>query len=77
MKTGIEIANNFTYLYKNLDYMKDHDNFDLFEKITKKSSPLFVKGGDIISRNPLVAGYHEIDTEELIRTYRGNGYSDF
>ena len=29
MKTGIEIANNFTYLYKNLDYMKDHDNFDL------------------------------------------------
>jgi len=56
--------------------MKDHDNFDLFEKITKKSSPLFVKGGDIISRNPLVAGYHEIDTEELIRTYRGNGYSD-
>ncbi len=38
MKSGVEIANN-------LDYMKDHDNFDLFEKITKKSSPLFVKGG--------------------------------
>ena len=37
MKTGIEIANNFTYLYKNLDYMNDHDNFHLFEKITKKS----------------------------------------
>ena len=77
MKTGIEIANNFTYLYKNIDYMKDHDNFDLFNKITKKSSPLFVKGGDIISRNPLIAGYHEIATEELIRTYRDNGYSDF
>jgi len=77
MKSGTEIANNYTYLYKNLDYMRDHDNFDLFEKITKKSSPLFVKGGDIISRNPLVAGYHEIDTEELIRAYRDNGYSDF
>ena len=77
MKTGIEIANNFTYLYKNIDYMKDHDNFDLFNKITKKSSPLFVKGGDIISRNPLIAGYHEIDVEELIRSYRDNGYSDF
>ena len=57
--------------------MKDHDNFDLFNKITKKSSPLFVKGGDMISRNPLIAGYHEIDVEELIRTYRDNGYSDF
>ena len=73
----MEIANNYTYLYKNLDYMKDHDNFELFKKITEKSSPLFVKGGDIISRNPLVAGYHEIDTEELIRTYRDNGFSDF
>ena len=77
MKTGIEIASNFTHLYKNLDYMKDHDNFDLFKKITKKSSPLFVKGGDIISRNPFVAGYHEIGIEELIRTYRDNGYNDF
>ena len=77
MKTGIEIANNFTYLYKNIDYMKDHDNFDLFNKITKKSSPLFVKGGDMMARNPLIAGYHEIATEELIRTYRDNCYSDF
>ena len=41
MKTGIEIANNFTYLYKNLDYMKDHDNFDLFEKITKNITKPF------------------------------------
>ena len=44
MKTGIEIANNFTYLYKNLDYMKDHDNFDLFEKIYHpKTSDNFLK----------------------------------
>ena len=35
MKTGIEIANNFTYVYKNIDYMKDHDNFDLFNKIVE------------------------------------------
>ncbi len=77
MKTGIEIANNFVYSYKNIDYMKDHEHFDLFEIITKKSSPLFIKGGDIMSRNPLIAGYHEIATEELIRAFRQNGYSDF
>ena len=36
-----------------------------------------MRGGDKISRNALAFGRHEVDTEELIRTYRKNGYNNF
>ena len=77
MKNGTKIAEEFFYSYGSREYMKDHRNCDLLEKITKKSANLFVRGGDKISSHALVFGRHEIDTEELIKTYRNNGYHDF
>jgi FkbM family methyltransferase len=77
MKNGTKIAEEFFYSYGSREYMNDHRNRDLLEKITKKSANLFVRGGDKISSNALVFGRHEIDTEELIKTYRNNGYHDF
>ena len=77
MKNGTKIAEEFFYSYGSLEYMNDHRNRDLLEKITKKSANLFLRGGDKISSNALVFGRHEIDTEELIKTYRNNGYHDF
>jgi FkbM family methyltransferase len=77
MKNGAKIAEEFHYSYSSLEYMNDHRNRDLIDKITQKSANLFVRGGDKISSNPLAFGRHEIDTEEVIKTYRNNDYNDF
>ena len=77
MKNGTTIAEEFFYSYASLEHMNNQRNCDLLEKITKKSTNLFVRGGDKISRNALAFGRHEVDTEELIKAYRENGYNNF
>lgn len=77
MKNGTEIAEIFHHSYANLEFLGNRKNCVLFEKITKNAANLFVRGGDVIARNPLVFGRHEVDTEELIKAYRTNGYNNF
>ncbi len=77
MKSGIKIAEDFHHSYSNLEFLRIRKNCVLFEKITQNAANLFVKGGDVIARNPLVFGRHEVDTEELITAYRINGYNNF
>ncbi|MBL08938.1 MAG: hypothetical protein CL402_00205 [Acidiferrobacteraceae bacterium] len=77
MKNGINIAENFNYSYSDLEFLRIRKYCDQFESITKNAANLFVKGRDIISKNPLVFGRHEVATEELIKWYRGNGYNKF
>jgi FkbM family methyltransferase len=45
--------------------------------ITKKSLPIFLRGGDVISVLPQALGYHEIRVRELINTSAKEGYKDF
>jgi len=71
------LAEKFIYRYSNLEYMRNHEQYKIFENITGNSTNLFLKGGDIIATKPLVSGRHEVDTEELIKFYRDNGYNDF
>jgi FkbM family methyltransferase len=77
MKNGTEIAEDFIHSYSNLEFLGIRKKCVLFESITKNAANLFVKGKDGISRNPLVFGRYEVDTEEVIKTYRTNGYHNF
>jgi|TARA_B110000467_G_C18234393_1_gene430641 FkbM family methyltransferase len=77
MKNGTEIAEDFIHSYSNLEFLGIRKKCVLFESITKNAANLFVKGRDGISRNPLVFGRYEVDTEEVIKTYRTNGYHNF
>lgn len=77
MKKGTEIAEGFLHSYSNLEFLGIRKKCVLFESITKNAANLFVKGRDGISRNPLVFGRYEVDTEEVIKTYRTNGYHNF
>jgi FkbM family methyltransferase len=77
MKNGNDIAEDFLHSYSNLEFLGIRKKCVLFENITKNAANLFVKGGDGISRNPLVSGRYEVDTEELIKAYKTNGYNNF
>ena len=44
MKNGTTIAEEFFYSYASLEHMDNQRNCDLLEKITKKSTNLFVRG---------------------------------
>lgn len=49
----------------------------LFKKITKNSLNYFLRGGDLISVNPLTNGVHEPGLTHVISYFCENGYSDF
>lgn len=49
----------------------------LFKILTPRALPIFLKGGDIISSDPLIFGYHELRVAELINFYALNGYGDY
>jgi hypothetical protein len=77
MKNGTKITEDFIHSYSNLAFLGIRKKCVLFESITKIAAKLFVKGRDKISRNPLVFGRYEVDTEEVIKTYKTNGYYNF
>lgn len=62
-----------TLVYKFFSRLK----VKLYEVITKKSLPIFLRGGDVISVLPQALGYHEIRVRELINTSAKEGYKDF
>lgn len=49
----------------------------LFEKITKKSTNLFIRGGDSISIGPQIRGHHEPNLTDFISNIANIGYGDF
>lgn len=49
----------------------------VFEKITRNSSDVFVRGGDVISLGPLIFGMHEEALTKYINNVAENGSSDF
>jgi FkbM family methyltransferase len=48
-----------------------------FKKITRRSSDIFVRGGDIISLGPLIFGVHEETLTKYIDNIADKGSSDF
>lgn len=49
----------------------------LYETLTKKSLPIFLRGGDVISTLPQVLGYHEVRVRQLINLSAQDDYGDF
>jgi len=49
----------------------------IFKKLTRKSLNVFLRGGDIISRDPLLEGAHEHALTKFICNCAENGMSDF
>ena len=60
-----------------LNSVKQHVKHYLFRKLTKNSSPFFLRGGDIISIDPQVTGIHEKHICDSIKHYAAEGYNDF
>lgn len=60
-----------------LSSVKKHIKHFLFSKLTKNSSPLFLRGGDIISIDPQIIGIHEEHICNSIKHYAEEGYKDF
>jgi FkbM family methyltransferase len=49
----------------------------IYRKITKNHLPLFFRGGDTITTQPMVNGVYEPEIKSLIEYYADAGYSDF
>ena len=49
----------------------------LFQILTRNALPIFLKGGDGNSADPLVFGYYESRVRDFINFYALNGYGDF
>jgi FkbM family methyltransferase len=49
----------------------------LFRLLTKNSLPIFVRGSDGISADPLIFGNYETRIRDLINFYAKNGYGDY
>jgi hypothetical protein len=51
--------------------------YSLFKKLTRHAMPVFVRGGDLISIQPMVWGEYEPEVVELIKYWADSNYSDF
>lgn len=51
--------------------------YSLFKKLSRNALPLFFKGGDIISIDPIANGLYEPDVKSLIEHFADNGFNDF
>lgn len=49
----------------------------IFSRLTSNASPVFTKGGDIISANAHLFGIHEPVITQLIEHFNEHGYHDF
>lgn len=58
-------------------FLKRSFVFKAFRKLTRKSLNVFLKGGDIISRRPMIEGIHEPPLTKFIDNCAENGLSDF
>ncbi len=49
----------------------------LFQSLTRSALPLFVRGQDIISVNPMVVGSHEPHVLKTLERFANEGFADF
>ena len=77
MTQAPSIASQFEYDMPYSTYRRHKLRSGLFKKITKQALPLFFRGADIISINPLVNGVHEPEVKALIDYLADHGHSDF
>ena len=66
-------------LQKSTSYslLKRRFEHSVFRKITRKRLNIFLRGGDIISKGPLIDGIHERPLTKFISNSAENGMSDF
>ncbi len=75
--TTNQLATSFSYWLNFKEYRRSKLRYSVLKKITKKSLPLFFKGGDIISLDPLANGNYELEIKELIEYFANNGFNHF
>jgi FkbM family methyltransferase len=51
--------------------------YSLFKKLTRRAMPVFVRGGDLISIQPMAWGEYEPEVIELIKHWTDSGFNDF
>jgi FkbM family methyltransferase len=73
----MKTINDFSCSKPNLDFLLSKRRQKKLLAITKKALPLFLRGNDIISTNPLVSGYHEDHIEKLIVYAAQSGADSF
>lgn len=71
------LVDRFKYTMPYSIYRRHKLRYSLFKKITKNALPLFFRGADIISINPLVNGVHEPEVKALLDYFAEHGFSDF
>ncbi len=50
---------------------------NIFRRLTKNATQVFVRGGDLIAINPQIIGIHEPVLTRLIQYFAYSGYGDF
>ena len=58
-------------------FLKKRFFLKVFQKLTRKSHNIFLRGGDIISQSPQIEGMHEPALTKFIDNNAKNGLSDF
>ena len=72
-----QLADSFNYW---VDFKRNRISklrYSVLKKLSKKSLPLFFKGGDIISLDPIANGTYESDIKALIDHFADNGMDGF
>jgi FkbM family methyltransferase len=77
MALEMPLIEQFIYKKGSIRFIWDLVKLNVFKKLTKNSLPLFVRGRDLISTDPLLFGSHEPQVTKLIELYARKGYSDF
>jgi FkbM family methyltransferase len=72
-----KIADAFNYWIDFNEHRINKLRYSLLKRLSKKSLPLFFKGGDIISLDPISNGSYEVEIKALIEHFADNGYDNF
>jgi len=76
-QTTTKIANSFNYWIDFNEHRISKLRYSILKRLSKKSLPLFFKGGDIISLDPIANGAYEADIKALIEHFANNGFDNF
>lgn len=71
------IDKKFTDSINVLNFAKNSLKQKLFQKLTNKALPVFLRGGDSITTDPSIFGYHEQPLISFITHLNEQGLSDF
>lgn len=72
-----QVTESFRHWINFKQYRTSKWRYSILRKLSKKSLPLFFRGGDIISIDPIVNGVYEPDIKALIDHFADNGLNDF